>query len=100
MIIDKGRLLYDGSLAALRERFSGKRRLVVDFDADYADPAVEGAEIAACDGRRVTYLIDRGAGAADLISRLAAAYRIRDLEVHEADIEETVRKIYEERLLE
>jgi ABC-2 type transport system ATP-binding protein len=100
MIIDRGRLLYDGSLAALRERFSGKRRLVVDFDSDYALPSVEGAEIAGQGGRRVTYLIERGCNPADLISRLAATYRIRDLEVHEARIEETVRKIYEEKLLE
>jgi len=35
-----------------------------------------------------------------LIGRLSARYRIRDLSVREPDIEATVRRIYEERLLE
>jgi ABC-type uncharacterized transport system ATPase subunit len=35
-----------------------------------------------------------------LIGRLSAQYRIRDLAVREPDIEATIRRIYEERLLE
>jgi ABC-type uncharacterized transport system ATPase subunit len=38
-------------------------------------------------------IIDRG-------RLLSARYRIRDLSVREPDIEATVRRIYEERLLE
>jgi ABC-2 type transport system ATP-binding protein len=101
MIIDRGKLLYDGSLEALRGRFGGKRELVVDFDEDYDAVVVEGAELVDRDGRRATYRFERGAVAAsELIGRLSARYRIRDLEVREPDIESTVRRIYEERLLE
>ena len=38
--------------------------------------------------------------ASELIGRLSAKYLIRDLVVREPEIEETVRRIYEERLLE
>ncbi|MCL5999276.1 MAG: ATP-binding cassette domain-containing protein [Chloroflexi bacterium] len=101
MIIDHGRLLYDGQLATLRDRFGGKRELVVDFAEEYDDVAVNGATLAARDGPRVVYRFEREAiSASELISALSIRYRIRDLSVREPDIEDTVRRIYEERLLE
>jgi ABC-2 type transport system ATP-binding protein len=101
MIIDLGRLLYDGALAGLRQRFGGKRRLVVDFAEDYSDITVDGAEVVERDERRATYQFERGQlAASELIGRVSARFRLLDLEVREPDIEETVRRIYEERLLE
>jgi ABC-2 type transport system ATP-binding protein len=109
MIIDLGRLLYDGTLAALRDRFGGKRELVIDLDQTNARNhtagaeavSIEGAEVIARNARQVTYRFDRGAiTASELIGRLSAHYPIRDLQVREPEIEETVRRIYEERLLE
>lgn len=101
MIIDSGRKLFDGSLDHLRERFGGQRQLVVDFAEAYAQPAVPDATLVKQEAQRVTYQFDRHAiTASDLIGRLSARYRIHDLEVREADIEETIRRIYEEKLLE
>ncbi len=101
MIIDHGLLLYDGGLAALKERFGGKRELVVEFAEDYAYPAVAGAEIVSQEGNQATYRFERDEiSASDLIGRLSDLYRIRDLSVREPEIEDTVRRIYEEKLLE
>jgi ABC-2 type transport system ATP-binding protein len=101
MIIDKGRLLYDGALSTLRQRFGGKRRLVVDFGEEYGEVHVEGAQVESRDGSRATFVFERSeASASELIGRISAQYHIRDLEVREPDIEDTVRRIYEERLLE
>jgi ABC-2 type transport system ATP-binding protein len=101
MIIDHGRLLFDGQLEELRQRFGGERELVVDFAEAYDDVSVEGAEVMAREGNRVTYRFGRGAvTASTLIGRLSARYRILDLSVREPEIEATVRRIYEERLLD
>lgn len=101
MIIDRGRLLFDGALATLRDRFGGKRELVVDFAEEYEEVAVEGAQVVAHDGPSATYHFEREViTASELIGRLSARYRIRDLAVREPDIEATIRRIYEERLLE
>ncbi len=101
MIIDHGKLLYDGKLERLRERFGGKRRLVVDFAENYPHLDVDGAVIVAHDGLRVTYEFNRGeVAASDLIGTLSSKYRLHDLEVREPEIEQTIRRIYEERLLE
>jgi len=105
MIIDHGHLLYDGKLEELRDRFGGKRELVVDLangaDRQSASFVPDGAELVAREGRRLTYQFERSRiTASALIGQLSAHYQIRDLQVREPEIEETVRRIYEERLLE
>ena len=101
LMIDRGHLLFDGQLEELRQRFGGEHELVVDFAEDYPDAAVEGARVVERDGLRVTYRFARGAvTASTLIGRLSARYRLLDLSVREPEIEDTVRRIYEERLLD
>lgn len=101
MIIDHGALLYDGTLERLKDRFGGARRLVIDLAQDYADLSVPGGFVASKEGLRVIYTFERSElSASELIGRISAKFRIRDLEVREPDIESTVRRIYEERLLD
>ncbi len=101
MIIDHGHLLYDGQLGTLRERFGGQRELVVDMAEPYAEVSIEGAQVVERENMRVTYRFHgRQISASELIGRLSDRYQIRDLQVREPDIADTVRRIYEERLLE
>jgi ABC-2 type transport system ATP-binding protein len=101
MIIDHGKLLYDGDLSSLRERFEGKRKLIVEFSEEYPNYEINGADITEQNNNRVSYTFDRGAiTASELIQRISAKYRIHDLGVREPEIEETIRKIYEGKLLE
>ena len=101
MIIDHGKLLFDGRLGALHDRFGGQRELVVDLAQAYPQVDVDGAQVVAREGLRVTYHFDRQAiTASALIGHVSARYQIRDLQVREPRIEDTIRRIYEERLLE
>jgi len=101
MIIDHGKLLYDGNLSSLKDRFEGNRELIVDFAETYDHTEIGGARIIERQGSRVTYQFPRSkVTASELIGRISAQYRIRDLEVREPEIEATIRRIYEERLLE
>ncbi len=100
LMIDHGQLLFDGLLSELQERFGGERELVVDFAEDYSDISIDGATVIVREGNHVTYRFPRGQlSASELIRRLASRYRIADLTVREPEIEDTVRRIYEERLL-
>jgi ABC-2 type transport system ATP-binding protein len=101
MIIDHGNLLYDGELSQLKERYGGKRQLIVEFAQVYQHTPVNGAEIIEHDGLVTIYhFSSTDVTASELIGRLSKRYRIRDLEVREPDIETTIRRIYEGRLLE
>jgi len=100
MMIDHGKLLFDGPLAELKERFGGERELVVYFAEEYADVSVEGAQVRQHAGLQATYRFDREMSASDLIARVSSRFRVHDLTVQEPHIESTVRRIYEERLLD
>jgi ABC-2 type transport system ATP-binding protein len=101
MIIDHGQLLFDGPLDDLVARFGGERELLVDLAEHYPEVSVAGARVVEQDGRRVTLRFSRRElSASELIARVSSRYRIRDLSVREPEIEETVRRIYEERLLD
>lgn len=101
LIIDNGRLLFDGRLAHLQARFGGKRELVVDFAQSYDDVSVSGATLIAHEQGQATYRFGRDEiTASTLIGRLSARFQIKDLSVREPDVETTIRRIYEERLLD
>jgi ABC-2 type transport system ATP-binding protein len=100
LIIDHGKILFDGRLDDLLAEFGGKRILKVDFAEHYPEPLLAEAQITQRNGTKVVYSFERKAvSASKLINQLSKKYRIRDLEVQDQPIEDTIRRIYEERLL-
>jgi ABC-2 type transport system ATP-binding protein len=102
LIIDRGHLLYDGSVAAIRDQYGSERTLVVDLAPDEADATpsplhVPGATEVRADGpRRWLRFRREETTAAELIAAVSARYRIHDLTLEEPDIEGIVRRIYED----
>jgi ABC-2 type transport system ATP-binding protein len=94
MIIDHGRLIYDGTVEALRTAYGTTRVLVVDLAED--EPAeVAGAVLARAEGRRRWYEFARDeVSAAELVARVLAGHEVADLTLEEPDIEDIVRRIY------
>ena len=100
MVIDHGKILYDGKFEELIKSFGGYRILMVDFAEYYPEPLLEDATIIQRDGFNVTYTFSRqNVSASKLINKLSETYRIRDLEVRDQPIEDTIREIYEDQLL-
>jgi ABC-2 type transport system ATP-binding protein len=100
IIIDLGKILFDGKLADLLERYGGRRLLNVEFAEAYPEPVLENAEIFFQEGTHVHYSFQRQqVSASTLIRRLSTKYRIRDLAVEDQPIEDTIREIYEKQLL-
>ena len=99
LMIDRGRLVYDGDMESLRREFGFSRVLRVEMADDYAEVDLPGADLRYRDGRRVFYRFDTNAvSASQLIRRLTERYRVADIAVREAEIEEIVGHIYEGRL--
>lgn len=103
MIIDQGRLLYDGSVEAIRDRYGVERTLVVDLDGseDVDGPLkVPGTVDIQQDGPRHWLRFRRDeVTAAEAIAAVTERYRIRDLTLEEPEIEGIVLRIYESREL-
>jgi ABC-2 type transport system ATP-binding protein len=92
LVIDHGKLIWDGSIAELKGRYGPERMLIVDLEEPAPPLQVEGARVEKVDGPR-QWLRFHGP-AAELTARVAATARLVDLQIAEPDIEEIVRRIY------
>jgi len=93
VVIHHGRLLFDGDLAALSERFAAQRTLIVELDhaadlSGYGD--VVGAE---ADGTIVTLRVERARTAA-ITARLLAEQHVVDLTVEDTPIEDVIELVF------
>jgi len=100
MIIDHGRVLYDGPLAALKQKLL--RTKVVKFAVRDSEQAArvaalsrEGLELAQVDDLTYRIRFDRARiSTADLIRQILACAEVRDLLIEDEPIEEIVKRIY------
>jgi ABC-2 type transport system ATP-binding protein len=95
VLIDRGTLVYDGDVDALRDRYGTHRILVVTLCETDATIAIEDAEVVSREGAVVRLRFDRRAVSAEmLIRRVADAYPVSDLSIEEPDLESIIRRIY------
>jgi ABC-2 type transport system ATP-binding protein len=95
MIIDKGRIIYDGPVAGLKEQVTPYRVLLVDFADGVTDVASGLAELIQRNGQHARFRFNRHqVSASELIVELAGRYAIKDISVEEPEIETTIREIY------
>ena len=97
LIIDYGRLIYDGAIEQLIERYGEERTLVVDLEEPAPPLDVDGARVVRVEGPRQWLRFRRGeTSAARLAAAVAERASLVDLSIEEPDIEDVVRRIYVE----
>jgi ABC-2 type transport system ATP-binding protein len=99
LVVDHGRLAYDGSLPGLAATVGARRVLVVDLAAPTADLSdLPGSEHLGSDGsgmrQRLAFDAEQTT-AATLLAEVAKRCKVRDLSIEEPDIEDVVRRIYQ-----
>lgn len=113
MIIDHGRKLYDGSVTAIREQFGGNRILIAVLDPSELSTLPRntqgqvqlpdlpvGVRQTRADGPQIELSFTRDAMPAhELVAWLGTRYVLRDVTFQEPEIEDVIRRIYEEGLL-
>lgn len=94
MVIDHGRLVYDGAPAGLHEVGGSERTLVVDLERELPPVEVgEAARVVKVEGPRQWLAFPASASAAALVARIAAEYPLVDLSVREPDIEAVIARM-------
>jgi ABC-2 type transport system ATP-binding protein len=98
ILIDKGKIMYDGELAKIKEVFGADRILTIDFEGDV--PFQEkGVQLIREEGNRKWLKFNRDEiSSAQLLAEIAKKYEIKDLIIQEPEIDYIIRKIYERGL--
>jgi ABC-2 type transport system ATP-binding protein len=95
LIIDRGRVLYDGGTAEIATRFGAERTLVVDLTETRPPLQLVRASVVRTEGPRqwIRFRSEETTAAA-LISAITEQAQLVDLSIEEPDIEEVVRRVY------
>jgi ABC-2 type transport system ATP-binding protein len=95
IVIGKGVILADSSLASLRRGALAERRLWVHFAGDVATMDIPGATVRQRQGRSVELAFDpRVTSAHHLIARVAGEFEVEDVHLEEPPIEEVIARFY------
>jgi ABC-2 type transport system ATP-binding protein len=95
VMIDKGKIAYDGDFDRLRAEFADRRRLVIETSTQLP-PKLKGANFIESQGIRHEYVFDAShVKIATLLDEASAQTQILDVETHRAPIDEVIANIYE-----
>ena len=99
IVIDHGRLLFDGPLASLRDRILPVTSVVFDVKRtpDPGELAFNGLEAREIGSHRYAVEVDRRTlSAASAVKEIVNRFDVADLSIEEPQIEEVVKRIYRE----
>jgi ABC-2 type transport system ATP-binding protein len=97
LLLNEGKIYFDGPLSKLREHVLPERRLIVDLSEIPPVVKVTGATLLKQNGHRFFFSFNPAlTPASDLIASLAASYPITDLFVENPPIEELIAKFYKD----
>lgn len=94
LMIHQGRLIYDGGLDGLLERFAPYREVRLELQHPSPPQALEKfGEVAECEGQRVRLLVRRE-HLVHAVNQLLSELAVLDLEVREPAVEEVIGKVF------
>jgi ABC-2 type transport system ATP-binding protein len=91
IVIHNGKLLFDGGLAQLMERFSAYK--TITFSTNSADDLGQYGEVLRHEEGRVTLRVPK-AETSQVTARLLAGQRVDDLTVEDTPIDDVIEKIF------
>ncbi len=94
MVIDHGRLAFDGDFAALHAAGQATRTVVVDFHDEVPPIDVPGSRVVRVDGVRQWLTVPAGTPTGPVIAALASSHEIADLSIREPTIEDVLPHLY------
>lgn len=101
ILIDHGRIIYDGNLQRFVDNYGTDRILTVQFEEPQTSVELECGELIGFDQRQASIRFKKNEiSATKLIQQLTARYPIRDCQIEEPKIEHLIRHVYESENVE
>lgn len=97
LILDQGKLIYNGKVEDIRQKYTKYRTLIVHTAETYADVWSDYAELIQASGNRIVFHFARTMNPNDLIHDLSERYVIKDLAIEESSLQDIIRELYEQK---
>lgn len=95
IIIDKGSLMYDGSLQEIRSKYGTSRRLIAEFNEETKIEPIKNVVIEDLKDRKASFTFDNNiVDVNKLMHEVLEKYSVYDVTVAEPEIESIIQKIY------
>jgi len=97
MILDEGKLVYDGSTDRLKRDYAREKVLEVEFhDGDTGALAdIEAVKVIRTEANKKWFSFDQDkARIQDVITQVMSGRRVKDISIHEQKVEDIVKNIY------
>lgn len=97
ILIGRGKIVYDGSFEAIKQKYQQEKYVTVEYSKDYEDYSIDGYQIVERVGREVKYkTLNPNFNLPNFIAELSKEKEIVDVEVEELNVEEIISKLYKE----
>ena len=97
MLIGKGQILYDGSFAQMKSKYSALSILTVTYDGREEIPPLADVTLVSSENGRAVLSVDTGkVSVSQVISQLSEAVAVHSIDVEARPIEEIIAQVYEE----
>jgi ABC-2 type transport system ATP-binding protein len=95
LVINHGRLVYDGSLDHLAERFGQGKLIRLDFESDAPTDLARFGEVVRSEGPTAEIRVDR-ARVAEVLGALLDRERVADVSVQDPPLEQVIARVFAE----
>lgn len=102
IMLDEGKIIYDGSLGQLKEKWGQGKRISFTFVEEATLVALQelttGLDVNWKQGEQPNVWVAHvpSGGVPEVVSRVAVRYPLQDIHIHEVPTEEIIRNIYQE----
>lgn len=93
IIIDKGRIIYDGSIESIK-KLAGEKRIEIEFESVPKNFRIKGIKILERNENMLVLGVSKKNRISDIIGKILSRYNVVDLTIEEPKIEEIIKKIY------
>ena len=97
LIVNKGDLIYDGDSSSLRRQLGDLRKMRIEFSEDPGQIYIPGILQKTEKGKVKDFVIEKETtNVLEVITEISSRYHIVDLSIEEANIEDIIRRFYQE----
>jgi len=98
IMVDDGKLLFDGELKRLRASLGSRRRLTLEFATDPGPISLSSATLTADAGAAKHFILeDETVSLIDVLNEVGRGHGLKDVKLEEPDIEEVIRTFYQNK---